>query len=86
MAMERAWIFEYDGERWRIVESGGRTLLYDGDEVLGDCKTPEEAAQIAADMSDPFPARGFNGTLHRLFQATSRSGFHVSEESVCRRL
>ncbi len=59
MATERAWIFEYDGERWRIVESGGRTLLYDGDEVLGECKTPEEAAQIAADMSDPFPARDF---------------------------
>ncbi len=63
MAAERVWILEYDGQRWRIVESGGRTLLYDGDEVLGECKTPEEAAQIAADMSDPFPARGFNGTL-----------------------
>jgi len=63
MATERAWIFEYAGQRCRIVESGGRTLLYDGDQVLGDCKTPEDAAQIAADMSDPFPARDFNGTL-----------------------
>ncbi len=63
MATERAWIFEYDGERWRIVEGGGRTVLYDGDEVLGDCRTPEEAAQIAADMSDPFPPRDFYGPL-----------------------
>ena len=32
------------GQRWQIAESHSRTLLYDGNEFLGDCKTLVEGA------------------------------------------